>query len=92
MGVMNRAWRRLVKRKKKDVEIIVRSESMVEVLENALGRKLDHANAADMGLLDQFAEMNKRLETQPPSIKEQVRKLWHEELQKMNEQGDGICR
>ena len=89
---MNRAWRRLVKRKKKDVEIIVRSESMVEVLENALGRKLDHANAADMGLLDQFAEMNKRLETQPPSIKEQVGKLWHEELQKMNEQGDGICR
>lgn len=82
----NRATRRLAK--KKGVEVIIRSESMVEVLENALGRKLDHSNAADMGLLDQFVDMNNRLTNQPPSVKERVRKLWYEELQKMNEQGE----
>lgn len=80
----NRATRRLAT--KKGLEVIIRSESMVEVLENALMRKLDHANAADMGLLDEFTKMNARLAVQPPAIKERVRQMWFEEIRKMNEQ------
>jgi hypothetical protein len=65
---------------RKKVEITIRSESYVEVLENALGRKLDHSNAADMGLLDQFVMMNKRLDGASLPIKQQVRRLWEQEL------------
>lgn len=80
---INRAVRRFLKKKK--AEVTIRSESYVEVLENALGRKLDHSNAADMGLLDQFVMMNKRLEGASLPIKQQVRRLWEQELKALKE-------
>lgn len=75
---MNRAIRRWMK--KKDVEIIIRSESYVEVLENALGRKLEPDSAADMGLLDEFVDMNKRLDQAPQYMRQRIRKMWFEAL------------
>ncbi len=87
--MLNRVMRRFAKFNKKRVEIIIRSESMVEVLEKALGRKLDHESAADMGLLDEFVKMNDRLNGQPPQVKERIRKMWEIELKKLNADPSG---
>ena len=62
----------------------MRSESIPEVLQNILGRKLDYESAADMGLLEQFAEMNAKLAHQPKKIQEKVRKLWFKQIRKIN--------
>lgn len=64
----------------------MRSESMPEVLSKILGRQLDYQSAADMGLLDQFAEMNAKLAHQPKKIQEKVRKLWFKSIRKINKE------
>lgn len=79
---INRALKRWMR--KHDAEVTIRSESYVEVLENALGRKLDTSSAADMGLLDEFVDMNKRLEQAPQYMRQRIRKLWYEAIKEMN--------
>lgn len=93
--MFNRFMRRLIRKKK--VEVIVRSESLTEVLENILERKLNPESALDMGMLDQFEQLNKRLEVQPPTIKEKVRALWFEEIKKIkaessDQQKEEVCQ
>jgi hypothetical protein len=61
---------------------------MTEVLENILERKLDYGSAADMGLLDQFREMNLKLEGQPLKVKMKVKKLWAKSIQKIHKIGE----
>lgn len=78
----NRATRRFAK--KKHFEVIMRSESMSEVLENILKRPLNHESSLDMGLLEEFTLMNDRLASQPPHIKEKVRELWFNEIKAIN--------
>lgn len=86
--------RRLIKSRPDKYEIIVRSESVVEVLENILKRKLDYKSAADMGLLDQFTQLDDRLKGAPPSVKENVRKLWAKSIKKIHKIGvnNGISK
>jgi len=76
IGKLNRFARRMIRRNPDKYQVVVRSESMVEVLEKMLDRKLDHGSAADMGLLDSFSEMNKRLSNAPPAMQEAVRQIW----------------
>ena len=86
LGKLNRFARRLIRRNPEKYEVVIRSESNVEVLEKMLERKLDHESAADMGLLDSFAEMNKRLANAPPAMQERIRLIWREAILDMRKQ------
>lgn len=76
--MFSRAIRRMLRKKK--AEIIVRSESVTEVFEKFLGRKVNPESTVDMGMLDLFNDMNQRLAMAPPETRQKVMKLWFSSL------------